>query len=421
MNHDISASLVPERTAFTERNGLSTEPLPLAPYRTQEFFDLERDQVFRRAWLLMGRVEEIPNPGDYIVKTVDPCNVSALITRSKNGRLHAFYNSCSHRGSEVVAEPAGNRSRFVCPYHSWTYGSEGELLAVTDEASFFNMDKAKCGLRPIALDTWEGWYFINLQPEPEVTLQTFLGPLADHLKGLSYLSASTPIIITADLDANWKVVFDAFLETYHIPAIHKKTIATTFSSRENPHSRLLAAKVLGAHSAVSMYGNPTYTANPNNKVEALAYKNVETGSVIAASSKQEAMEFLAHPSINPGQSNSWSMDANAVFPHAQIDCGPGGFWCHQFWPVTPNTCRYEVRFYVPPATTARQRFQQEMYVARIMEVLLEDLSNVARTQRGIDTGGKTVMHIQDSEIGIRHQLQQVIKWTQAASVKEALA
>lgn len=421
MNQDVSARPSTEPTDFTISNGLSTEPLPLPPYRTQEFFDLERDQVFKRAWLLLGREEEIPNPGDYIVKTVDPCRVSALISRGKNGRLKAFYNSCSHRGSEVVAEPQGNRDRFVCPYHNWTYSSDGDLLRVTDESSFFKLDKAKCGLTPIALDVWEGWYFINLQPEPEVSLQTFLGPLADYLKDLPYLAASDPVVITADLDANWKTVFDAFIETYHIPAIHRKTIASTFSSRENPHSRLLAAKILGAHCAVSMYGNPGYTMNPDNKVETLAYKDIQTESVIAASSKQEAGDFLAHRSVNPTGSTSWSMDVNAVFPHAQIDCGPGGFWFHQFWPVSAGKCRYEVRFYVPKATTARQRFQQELYVARVTEVVLEDLSNVARTQSGIDTAGKQFIQIQDSEVGIRHQLQQVIKWTQADSVKEALA
>lgn len=87
------------KTDFTARNGLTTEPIPLDPYRTQEFFDLERDKVFKRAWLLMAREEELPNPGDYVVKQIDPCKVSALIARGKDGRLRAFHNSCSHRGS----------------------------------------------------------------------------------------------------------------------------------------------------------------------------------------------------------------------------------------------------------------------------------------------------------------------------------
>lgn len=254
-----------------------------------------------------------------------------------------------------------------------------------------------------------------------MTLDEYLGPLKEHLKGFTYLASSTPIVISANLEANWKVVSDAFLESYHIPTIHKKTIGSTFASKDNPHSRLLDAKMLGPHRAVSMYGNPEFALNPDNKVEVLAYSAVATGSVIAAAASKEVEQFLDHPAVNPTQCASWSMDVNHVFPHIQIDSGPGGFWYHQFWPTSPNTCRYEVRFYTPEAVDARQRFQQELYVARVVEVVLEDLSNVARTQRGIDCGGKQHMQIQDSEVGIRHSVQQLLKWTQANSVKEALA
>ena len=114
------------------------------------------------------------------------------------------------------------------------------------------------------------------------------------------------------------------------------------------------------------------------------------------------------------------MDVNHVFPNTQIDCGPGGFWFHQFWPTSPNTSKYEVKFFVPRAASVRQRLQQELYVARVIEVVLEDLSNVARTQRGIDSNGKIAMQLQDSEVGIRHSTHQVTKWANAATVREAM-
>lgn len=410
-----------ERITFTERSNLPLSPVPLDPYRTAEFFALERDRVFKRAWLLVGREEEIPQHGDYVVKRIDPCAVSALLIRGKDARVRAFYNSCSHRGSEVVARPEGNSKRIVCPYHNWSYASEGDLVGIPDESSFFAVDKAKCGLTPIAVDVWEGWIFINLQPRPEVTLAAFLGRFAERLAGMPYIAAGSPLVVTADLDANWKVVADAFVESYHIPSIHAKTLSDTFASPANRFSRLLDAQVFGPHRTVSMYGNPDFALDPKNKVEVLAYSQSATGSVIAAGASALMEDFLAHPAVNPTRSASWSMDVNHVFPHSQIDCGPGGFWLHQFWPTSPNTCRYEVRFYVPPAATARERLQQELYVARVVEVVLEDLSNVARTQRGIDTGGKQVMQIQDNEIGIRHSVQQIIKWTEAETVAEALA
>lgn len=421
MGHETPIAIDGKRGGLTQAAGLSTAPVPLDPYRTRAFFELERDRVFRRAWLMACRVEEIAEPGDFVVKRIDPCGVSALVTRSRGGRVQAFYNSCSHRGSAVVSAPSGNRARFVCPYHNWTYGTDGRLLAITDGENFFDVDKAACGLKPIATDIWDGWVFINLQKEPEVSLDTFLGTFKTHFSGVQYQGAATPVIFTADLDANWKVVADAFIESYHIPFIHPETIGTTFASRLNPFARLLSAKLMGPHQAVSMFGNAEYAADPANKVEALAYAAGATGSVIAAASLDAARDYLAHPAVNPTRATHWSMDANHIFPHTHIDCGPGGFWTHQFWPMSPNTSRYEGRFYMNRATTMRERFQQELYIGRVAEVILEDLINVARTQAGIDTGGQQHMQLQDSEIAIRHLVGQILKWTEAETVAEALA
>ena len=421
MNDISEASAFAGKTNFTEACGVPLDPVPLEPYRSQEFFEKTRDRVFGRSWLMVGRVEEVPEYGDFVVRRIQPHNVSTWIVRGKDGRVRAFYNSCPHRGSEVTTTDCGNRRRIVCPYHNWTFSSDGELINIPDEASFFNVDKATCGLTPMSFDIWEGWMFINLQKEPEVSLENFLGSFGDHLKGMTYVAVQTPVTLVADLDANWKVVLDAFIESYHIPAIHPKTIGSTFSSSDNKFARLLDAKVFGPHRTVSMYGNPDLALNPDNKVEILAYRNSGTESLISAGTSDAMVEFLAHPAVNPTRSSSWSMDVNNIFPNTQIDCGPGGFWVHQFWPLTVNTCRYEVKFYVPTALTVRQRLQQELYVSRVAEVVLEDLNNVARTQRGIESGGQTHMQLQDSEVGIRHSTLEIIKWANAATVAEAMA
>jgi phenylpropionate dioxygenase-like ring-hydroxylating dioxygenase large terminal subunit len=410
-----------KRGTLTEDAGLSTAPVPLEPYRSASFYEQERDRVFKRAWLLMARVEELPEAGSYVVKDIPPCKISVLITRSKNDKIQAFYNTCSHRGSKVTTENQGKKARFVCPYHQWTYSNEGDLIGIPDQANFFDVDKKKCGLTPIATDTWEGWIFINLQPQPEVTLDRFLGPMKEYMANFKYPGADNPVVFKAKLDANWKVVSDAFIETYHIPCIHPQTIGTTFSSKLNPHARLLDARTLGPHQAVSMFGNADYILDPKNKAEMLGHSGGEAGSVIAAANKEKAAEFLAHPAINPTSATHWSMDVNLIFPHIHIDCGPGGFWTHYFWPLSPNTSLYEGRFYMEPAATMRGRFLQEMYISRVADVILEDLVNVARTQEGIDTGGKQFMQLQDSEFGIRHSTTQIIKWVESDTVEEALS
>ena len=401
--------------------GLDTGPVPAAPYFSPSFFEGEKKRIFERAWLIVCREEELPDPGSYIVKDISPTEVSALITRSKAGAIQAFHNTCSHRGSQVAIEPQGRASRFVCPYHKWSYGNDGALLGVPDESNFFDLDKKKCGLTKIHTETWEGWVFINLAEPPEVSLEEYLGDFKSYFEGFNYRGVENPIVLEADLAANWKIVGDAFVETYHIPAIHPETLNPAFTSRDNPFGRLIDAKIFGPHRTVSMFGNPAYELDPANKVEALAAELGEVGSVIAAATVEDAAEYLNHPAINPTGSNSWSMDVNHVFPHVQIDSGPGHFWVHQFWPIAADRCRYEGRFYMVKPKSMVERFIQEMYITRVQTAICEDLASVERTHRGLRSGGKTHLQMQDSEIALRHHIDQCIKWVAAETVREALA
>jgi len=408
-------------TNYTETAGLSTGPVPMEPYRSPEFYALEQDRIFRRAWLLLAREEEIPTPGDFVRKEIEVCNASVILVRDKEGQVRAFHNVCSHRGNQVVVAESGKARAFTCRYHQWSYATDGRLLGIPDEPSFFNVDKKNCGLSSIACEVWEGWVFINLAKEPEVGLQEYLGPMAEAFSGIHYINTANPMVVQADLDCNWKVVSDAFSEAYHIPAIHPQTIGATFSSGDNPYAHLLDAKIFGPHRFVSMYGNSGYAPGPNSKVEKLAYSMIDAGSVIAAAQGAEVMKYLEHPAVNPTRSKDWAMDVLHVWPNMHIDFGWGGFWTHHFWPLSHNRTRHEIRFYLPKATTMRERFQQEAYVARVSEVLLEDLSNVARTQRGLESGAKDFMQLQDNEVLIRANIDTVQKWVKAPTLKDALA
>lgn len=418
MNHPHAAASLDTRGTLTAAAGLDNAPVPLAPYRDEAFFRAEVERVFKRAWLMVGRVEELPEPGSYFLHALDPTGVSALVMRSSAGRIQAFHNSCAHRGSAIVEHRAGCQSRFVCPYHKWTYGDDGRLLGMTDQADFFDVDKARCGLAPLATEVWEGWIFVNAQRRPEVSLATFLGPMKDHLAGIAYRDMRTPVVVTADLECNWKVVHDAFIESYHVPYIHPRSLAGPFASSVNPFGRFLSAKLLGPHQAVSYFGNPDYTIEPRAQVEALAAACAARGSPEQAAA---FARFLDHAAVNPSRSRYWSMDTNALFPNSHIDSGMFGTWTHQFWPLERARTRYEGRFYLGPAATFRERFVIETIAARLLEVVIEDLMNVARTQRGIDSGGQDTMQLKDSEIAIRHALAQVQRWVAADSVAEALA
>lgn len=407
--------------SLTEANGLSTGPVSMEPYRSPAFYELERERVFRRSWLMMCRVEELPKAGSYVLKQVEVCGASVLITRARDGAIRSFHNVCSHRGNQVVLDEAGTASRFVCRYHNWTYANDGNLLGIPDESQFFDVDKKKCGLTPIATDVWEGFVFINLSPSPQVSLKEFLGEIGDYLKGIDYIAAEHPVVFVAELDCNWKVVSDAFSESYHIPAIHPQTIGDTFASKANPFAHLLDARIFGPHRYNSMFGNSQYEPKENSLVEKLGQAALATGNAISAVSTETVAEFLSHPAVNPTKSPDWSMDVNHIFPNTQIDSGQGGFFTHQYWPLSYNRTRHEARFYIAPPANAVERFRVEQYIARVCEVLLEDLTNVARTQKGLESRAKDFMQLQDNEILLRHGIDMVEKWVASDSVREALA
>jgi phenylpropionate dioxygenase-like ring-hydroxylating dioxygenase large terminal subunit len=283
---------------------------------------------------------------------------------------------------------------------------------------FLGLDRASCGLSSITTEVWQGWVFINMARQPEVSLTSFLGEMAGYLSGLDYIQTEAPpLFIRTYLKCNWKVVADAFAEAYHIPAIHSFSLKPRFANETNPFGRLIDARFYGPHGTISMFGNGGYSPRADQRVEALAFdpkqRSPETNATLD--------RFNAHPAVNPTKSKDWSMDVNYIFPNTHIDINRLGFFTHQFWPLSRNETRHEARFYVPKPKTFRERFAIEHRAAHAIDVVLEDLSNVERTQRGIESCGTDVMQLSESEILIRFAAHHIDSWTKAATVHEALA
>lgn len=406
-------------TSLTETAGLSTAPLTAESYRSASFYEREREQIFRRAWLMTGRVEEIAQPGDYVVKAIEAAEASVIVARTRDGRIRAFHNVCSHRQNQFMAPGKGNAGRFVCRYHGWTYRNDGELVGVTDETGFFDLDRKNCGLTPVAVDVWDGWIFINLAPVLEVSLAEFLGDFATAHLGMPYQDPEQAVILEGTFEANWKTVADAFSEAYHIRSIHAKTLAPVYTGAGNPFGRPISAEVYGPHRSLSTWINPDFDLPERARVQRWLYPQAET--LTGAGSAAAENGVASHPAVNPTKSPAWASDVKWLFPNFHIQISAGRFWTHQFWPTGPRTARWEGRFYLPKATTARERIRQEHFIAHMTDVMLEDLTNIESTQRGMNSGAKTLLHLQDGEILVRHSLQQVERWVQAATVREALA
>src|SRR5262245_52320617 len=276
----------------TEANGrkwhdlypeLGTGPIPIEPYVSREYFEREREQIFRRVWLNVGRVGQIPNPGDYFVKDLAVCHTSILVVRGNDGKVHVFHNMCSHRGNQVVWDAKGRCKAFTCKFHSWTYGLDGSLRHVPDEKNFFGLKKEALGLTPVAVDTWEGFIFINLDLHPKETLAEYLGEVGRSFAGYPFDAVSTGCFSwEVDLNANWKVCKDAFQEVYHIFSLHHKSTGAMFASKANPYLHAHELALFGRHARISVPANLDWQPTP---VESLAKRygilTLQTGQLFA--------------------------------------------------------------------------------------------------------------------------------------------
>jgi len=195
--------------------------VPSASYTDPDVWAREMDLIFKRVPLMLALSCELAEPGTY--KAMDAMGLPVLIVRDREGEARAFLNVCAHRGAPVAGEGHGKCARFTCKYHSWTYGLDGKLLAVSDREKFGDIDKTTRGLRALPCYEKAGMIFGVLTPGEEVDFDAFFaGMLGDfealHFEDWSFLGAR---VIEG---ANWKITFDGYLEGYHFASLHPTTI-----------------------------------------------------------------------------------------------------------------------------------------------------------------------------------------------------
>jgi phenylpropionate dioxygenase-like ring-hydroxylating dioxygenase large terminal subunit len=204
--------------------------IPAHIYNDAEVFRLERERLFSRAWIFVGHVSEIPQPGDYVVRQV--LDDSFIVARGEDGEVRALFNMCLHRGMQVCRAEMGNASHFRCPYHGWSYRNDGRLVglpfhrdAYGGEAGFPR--KGQTLLPAPALDTYQGLIFISLDPDAPPLLD-YLGDFAFYL---DYYVRQSPGGIELSgpqrwrIRANWKIGAENFAgDMYHTPHTHTSVV-----------------------------------------------------------------------------------------------------------------------------------------------------------------------------------------------------
>jgi phenylpropionate dioxygenase-like ring-hydroxylating dioxygenase large terminal subunit len=202
-------------------------------YCSEDFLELEREQLFRRKWICLGREEEIPEVGDYFA--TDLVAEPVILVRTAVNTVKALSNVCRHRAMPLL-QGAGNASRLTCPYHAWTYDLHGQLQrapGVDDHHADFIRD---CKLPQFKCETWHGFIFVNLDADAEsFTASVTARELEPMVKNMHIEDMRLIYSDTQEWDANWKCLVENFLEGYHLSSVHRKTLHPYTPTRLSRH------------------------------------------------------------------------------------------------------------------------------------------------------------------------------------------
>ncbi len=187
-------------------------------YTSADFLAFEKEAVFMKEWLAVGRAERIAEPGDWF--TVDLLDEPVLIVRDKSGEIRAMSAVCQHRAMQIC-DGSGNSSTFKCPYHHWIYAQDGRLLGAPAMDRTEDFDKSDWGLPRLAVEVWMGFVFVNFAADPEPLAPT-LQRYEPYLANYDLPNAICPGTFTLEgMPWNWKVMFENFNDGYHANRLHQ--------------------------------------------------------------------------------------------------------------------------------------------------------------------------------------------------------
>jgi phenylpropionate dioxygenase-like ring-hydroxylating dioxygenase large terminal subunit len=314
--------------------------LPWAWYADPEVLRREGERIFARAWQYVGHSGQVADEGSFFTTVAG--QIPVVVTRARDGVLRAFVNVCRHRG-HVVATGAGQRETLQCPYHAWTYGLDGTLRAAPRSDREPGFELGELGLHEIKVDTWGPFVFAN--PDADAApLATALGNVPARLGEIVDVDAlEFRFRSQFELDANWKIACENFLECYHCAVAHPGFTAAVDVSQDS------------------------------YQLEAAGLTSSQLGPL-----RQNGDSFLAGGEVTRSQFHFlWPNFGINVFPgRPNLSCGP-------ILPAGPEkTARFLDYFFAPGVD---QAWIDEL-IAFDSQIGREDTALVEGVQRGVRSG-----------------------------------
>lgn len=404
----MSASTNGQKKWFEIYPELSKTAVTAEQHISEGHFAREISEVFRKTWLFAGLATDISNPGDHFVREFKALKASIILVRGTDSVIRAFHNVCRHRCAKLLPPDAqGCKPAITCEFHGWSYGLDGRLLGVPDADGV--LQKEELGLVPIHVGVWNGFVFVNLQQEPKESFQSWLGQMSDHPMN------KFPFMETEweswgwrlEVDANWKVVKDLFVETYHVAFLHRETIDRIYTSPSNPYHHFAAIDFYDKHHKGTAGSSPP---THDMKLGAIAKASVKWGG---ASVSRFGKAKQAAPGLNPNGIENWGLDQYGMFPNFNVHLF-GGLWhYHLFEPVAANRCVWENRIFFPKSKNAGEFFAHAFSQSLQVVVGLEDLAAAERNQAGMETGATPNLALHDQEIQLKFMRKTIADYMNA--------
>ena len=319
-------------------------------YTSEEWFQAEVERIFRREWNCVGRVERVPNPGDYV--TFDLAGHALVLIHGRDGVIRAFHNHCRHRGARLL-NGSGNCRAIVCPYHSWTYGLDGTLAGAPDMEASAGFAAKDYGLKPVRCEVAHGFVFVNLDPHAGA-LAEFLGDFGAVFQPYDLANMVSVHRHEFECACNWKASAEVFMEYYHTASVHPLSLGTVKRTVNPPEDirgsfATMFSDHAGTRALIAGHGHAPFPP--------------------IATLTGRAKAGTRYSLLYPGMALGLSIDA---------------MWYIESYPVSAGRTRYALNGCFPKSTVARADFKEKVggYIERWETAAHEDNVALERQHKG---------------------------------------
>lgn len=363
---------------------LGMGPISTDRFISPEYFARERERVFRKTWVNIGSCHDFTGTNSFFVRDIAVLGVSLLVVQDTDGNVQAYHNVCSHRGNKLIWERNGACPKlFACRFHGWGYrATDGALTDIPDSSQFYFPDAGQLGLVPVRTGVWNGFIFVNLDPESTVSLREHLGPLAERLDNFPFGKLTLQYRYDVPEKANWKVALDAQNEIYHVPMLaplHRFLAGGAFHTNDDGYTRLHDFQRLGPHSVYTSASDDDFEDTPSGRVNSAAHP--EYGQLQLPLD----VPFAFH----------------VVFPNMVLAFFNNSMFTYNVWPVAENQTVWEIRLhYLEPANLA-ERVINDQAKCRFRDLLCEDQAGHEALQAGLTSRARDEFVLGEQEVQIR--------------------